>query len=108
MYTASLYGCLAPFVSTVEPQTLLNKPVSLFGFGSGCAALFYTLRVKGDTSAIREKLDLISRPPQTKVVLPQEFVDALLVCLPFDVEFCLCLMAWLRQNPSTVNYTPEG
>jgi hydroxymethylglutaryl-CoA synthase len=84
MYTASLYGCLASLVSTVEPQTLLGKRVSLFAFGSGCAASFFTLRVKGDTSVIREKLDLMSRLAQMKVVPPQEFVDALLVCLPYS------------------------
>ena len=37
MYTASLYGCLASLLASVEPETLLNKRVSLFSFGSGCA-----------------------------------------------------------------------
>jgi len=83
MYTASLYGCLASILSEVEPETLLGKRVSLFSFGSGCAASFFTLRIKGDTSEIREKLDLINRLAQIKVVPPQEFVDALLVCLIF-------------------------
>ena len=80
MYTASLYGCLASLLSTVEPKTLLGKRVSLFSFGSGCAASFFTLRVKGDTSNIAAKMDLTNRLAQMKVVPPQEFVDALLVC----------------------------
>ncbi len=58
MYTASLYGGLASVLSTVEPH----------------------LRVKGDTSEIREKLDLINRLESMKVVPCEEFVDSLAVC----------------------------
>ncbi|KAH9975383.1 hydroxymethylglutaryl-CoA synthase [Lactifluus volemus] len=77
MYTASLYGGLASVLSTVEPQQLLNKRISMYAFGSGCASSFFTLRVKGDTSEIREKLDLINRLESMKVVPCQEFVDSL-------------------------------
>ena len=80
MYTASLYGGLASLLSTVEPQQIKGKRISMFGFGSGCASSFFTLRVKGDTSEIREKLDLINRLESMKVVPCQEFVDALAVC----------------------------
>ncbi|TFK64091.1 hydroxymethylglutaryl-CoA synthase [Pluteus cervinus] len=93
MYTASLYGCLASLVSTVEPTQLRNKRISLFAFGSGCAASFFVARVKGDTSEIREKLDLASRLKAMKVVPPQEFVDAL---------------ALREKNHNAVNYVPEG
>jgi len=86
MYTASLYGCLASLLSTVDSQALLGKRVSLFAFGSGCAASFFTLRVKGDTSTLREKMDLTNRLAQMKVVPPQEFVDALLVCPLFSLS----------------------
>ena len=79
MYTASLYGCLASLLASVEPETLLNKRVSLFSFGSGCASSFWTLRVKGDTSEIKQKMDLIDRLAQMKVVPCQDFVDALAV-----------------------------
>jgi len=77
MYTASLYGGLASLLSTVEPQQIKGKRISMFGFGSGCASSFFTLRVKGDTSEIRGKLDLINRLESMKVVPCQEFVDAL-------------------------------
>ena len=80
MYTASLYGCLASLLSKVEPAQLKGKRVSMFAFGSGCAASFFTFRVKGDTSEIREKLDLINRLASMKVASPQEFVEALKVC----------------------------
>ncbi len=79
MYTGSLYGCLASLLSTVEPATLLNKRVSFFAFGSGCASSFWTARIKGDTSEIREKLDLLNRLASMKVVPCQDFVDALAV-----------------------------
>lgn len=81
MYTASLYGCLASLLSTVEPASLLGKRVSLFSFGSGCASTLFTLRVKGDTSVIRGKMDLLNRLAQMKVVPPAEFVQALHVCV---------------------------
>lgn len=93
MYTASLYGCLASLLANVEPATLKGKRFSLFAFGSGCAASFFTARVKGDTSEIRDKLDLINRLAQMKVVPPQEFVDAL----------------HLREkNHNAADYVPEG
>jgi hydroxymethylglutaryl-CoA synthase len=79
MYTASLYGGLSSLLSTVEPQQLLGKRISMYAFGSGCASSFFTLRVKGDTSEIREKLDLINRMGTMKVVPCQEFVDSLAV-----------------------------
>jgi hydroxymethylglutaryl-CoA synthase len=83
MYTASLYGGLSSLLSTVEPHQLKGKRISMFSFGSGCASSFFTLRVKGDTSEIREKLDLINRLESMKVVPCQEFVDALTVCTCF-------------------------
>lgn len=81
MYTASLYGGLSSVLSVVEPQQLLGKRISMYAFGSGCASSFFTLRVKGDTSEIREKLDLINRLESMKVVPCQEFVDSLTVSI---------------------------
>jgi hydroxymethylglutaryl-CoA synthase len=82
MYTASLYGGLSSVLSTVEPHKLKGKRLSMYAFGSGCASSFFTLRVKGDTSEIRDKLDLINRLASMRVVPCQEFVDALAVCTP--------------------------
>ncbi|KAI9464723.1 hydroxymethylglutaryl-coenzyme A synthase C terminal-domain-containing protein [Boletus coccyginus] len=93
MYTASLYGCLASLLSSVEPAELKGKRLSMFAFGSGCAASFFTLRVKGDTSEIREKMDLLKRLASMKVVPCQEYVDAL---------------ALREKNHNAVNYTPGG
>jgi hydroxymethylglutaryl-CoA synthase len=83
MYTGSLYGCLASVLSSVTPSELLGKRLSMFAFGSGCAASFFTLRVKGDTSEIREKMDLLARLASMKLVPCQEYVDALTVSAAF-------------------------
>lgn len=113
MYTASLYGCLASLLSTVEPSQLKNKRVSLFAFGGGCASSFFTLRIKGDTSEIREKLDLINRLAAMKVVPCQEFIDALAVCvfssfLPPSACSYNLLSQLREKNHNAVSYTPEG
>lgn len=79
MYTASLYGCLASLLSKVEPAELKGKRLSMFAFGSGCASSFFTLRVKGDTSEIQQKMDLLNRLASMKLVPCQEYVDALSV-----------------------------
>jgi len=81
MYTASLYGCLASLLASVEPATLLGKRTSLFSFGSGCASTVWALKFKGDTTEIQQKMNLLERLAAMKVVPPQEFVDALHVCI---------------------------
>ncbi|EAU90443.1 hydroxymethylglutaryl-CoA synthase [Coprinopsis cinerea okayama7 len=93
MYTASLYGCLASLLGTVEPSELGGKRVSLFSFGSGCAATFFTARIKGDTSEIKEKLKLKERLAAMTVAPPEEFVAAL---------------ALREKNHNAVDFTPEG
>lgn len=77
MYTASLYGGLASLVSRVDPATLLGKRISMFAYGSGCASSFYAIRVKGDTTEIQEKMDLLGRLASMKVVPCEEYVSSL-------------------------------
>jgi len=79
MYTASLYGGLASLLSTVEPADIKGKRIAMFAFGSGCAASYWAITVKGDTSEIRTKLDLLNRLASMKVVPCEEFVEALKV-----------------------------
>jgi len=93
MYTASLYGCLASLISAVDPAELKDKRVSVFAFGSGYASSFFSLRVKGDTSEMKEKMDLLKRLESVKVVPCQEYVDAL---------------ALREKNHSASAYTPDG
>ena len=93
MYTASLYGGLSSLISAVEPKELLGKRFSMFAYGSGMAASFFVIRVKGDTSELREKLDLKNRLAAIKVVPCQEYVDALKI---------------REENHNAVDYTPSG
>ncbi|KAJ6480760.1 hydroxymethylglutaryl-coenzyme A synthase N terminal-domain-containing protein [Mycena vitilis] len=93
MYTASLYGCLASLLSTVPSAELLGKRASLYAFGGGCAGSFWTLRIKGDTSEIATKMDLLNRLRKMKVVPCQEFVEALEL---------------REKHHHAVSYTPEG
>ncbi|KAF7370491.1 3-hydroxy-3-methylglutaryl coenzyme A synthase [Mycena sanguinolenta] len=93
MYTASLYGCLASLLSTVPSAELQGKRAGMYAFGSGCAGSYWTLRIKGDTSEIAAKMDLLNRLKKMKVVPCQEFVDALEL---------------REKNHNAVNFTPEG
>jgi hydroxymethylglutaryl-CoA synthase len=79
MYTASLYGGLASLLSTVPPETLLGKHIAMFAFGSGCASSYWGIKVKGDTTEIQTKLDLLARLESIKVVPCEDFVAALKV-----------------------------
>lgn len=80
MYTASLYGGLASLLSSISPEELKGKRISMFAYGSGLASSFFVIRVKGDTTEMREKLDLVKRLASIKVVPCQEYVEALKVC----------------------------
>jgi len=93
MYTASLYGCLASLIANVEPSSFRGKRVLLYSFGSGCAASFFSIKVKGDSSELREKMDLTNRLAAMKVVPCQEFVDALNL---------------REKNHNAKDYVPEG
>ncbi|KAK7046517.1 3-hydroxy-3-methylglutaryl coenzyme A synthase [Favolaschia claudopus] len=93
MYTASLYGCLASLLSTVPSAKLIGTRVSMYAFGGGCAASFWTMKIQGDTSEIAGKMDLLNRLGKMKVVPCQEFVDALKL---------------REKNHNVANFTPEG
>ena len=113
MYTASLYGGLASLLASVEPAELKGKRISMFAFGSGLASSFFTIKVKGDTTEVREKLDLIRRLESMDVVPCQTYVDSLVVSL--SVCFCLsnvaypvCFFQLREKNHNAGSYVPEG
>ena len=93
MYTASLYGGLASLLSSVEPELLKGKSISMFAYGSGCASSFYTISVKGDVTEIKEKMDLVNRLASMKVVPCQEYVDS---------------MSLREKNHNAGQYSPSG
>ena len=110
MYTGSLYGCLASVLSSVAPSELQGKRLSMFAFGSGCAASFFTLRVKGDTSEIREKMDLLARLASMKLVPCQEYVDALTVspAYSFLKQKLIARSTAPREEPQRCELHPRG
>ncbi|KAF8317759.1 hydroxymethylglutaryl-CoA synthase [Cantharellus anzutake] len=77
MYTGSLYGGFASLLSRVDSDVLQGKRISLFAFGSGCAASFFSLKVVGSTRHISEKMDLLRRLADMKVVPCGEYMDAM-------------------------------
>mgnify|MGYP001427254147 CR=1 FL=1 len=82
MYTGSLYGALASLLDGVDSATLQGKRVAMYSYGSGLAASFFSLRVKGDTSEMQAKLDLKQRLENNQVRPCEEFVQALQVRPP--------------------------
>ncbi|KAI8322832.1 hydroxymethylglutaryl-CoA synthase [Martensiomyces pterosporus] len=73
MYTGSVFFGLASLISQVPYEKLDGKRVTLFSYGSGCAASMYSFRVRGSTSEIAEKLELAKRLDSRIEVSPAEF-----------------------------------
>lgn len=79
MYTASLYGALASLIDSTPSDVLQGKRVAMYSYGSGLAATFFSLRVRGSTKEMAEKMDLQARVAKIEVRPCQEYVDALKV-----------------------------
>lgn len=79
MYSASLYGALASLLDTAEPSALQGKRIAMYSYGSGLAASFFTLAVKGDTTEIHSRLKLKEQLEANQVRPCEEFVAALKV-----------------------------
>ena len=107
MYTGSLYGALASLLDSVDSQTLQGKRVAMYSYGSGLAASFFSLRVKGDTTEMHTKLQLKQRLVANQVRPCEEFVQALQVrslwslhCLLFCEPVLTDLAIRLPSSPS--------
>lgn len=95
MYTGSLYGGLASLLSSVPSEQLVDKRVSMFAYGSGCAASFYALRIKSSTKEISDKMDLLARLKSMKVVPVEDYVSAMEV----RVLSLLCFIDFHTYHP---------
>lgn len=73
MYTASLYCSLLSLITAVGSDSIQNKSIGLFSYGSGIASTLYTMQVVGDISHIIEKVDLTARLKQRHVATPAEY-----------------------------------
>ncbi len=93
MYTASLYGGLLSLVNNVPSSELQGKRILLYSFGSGSAASFFSLRVRGSTEEIVRQSDLKARLAAMRVVPCQEYVDSLQT---------------REATHNAVNYDPKG
>lgn len=81
LYTASLYASLASLLDNKSAAELKGKRIGMFSYGSGLAASFFSIRVKGDTTIMREQLDLEGRLGRMEVRSCEEYVAALKVRL---------------------------
>jgi hydroxymethylglutaryl-CoA synthase len=77
MYSASVYSSLASLLTYVPQEQLEGKRVSLFSYGSGLAASFFSLVVKGDISDIVKVLDFKNKLDNRITVSPKDYEAAL-------------------------------
>ena len=93
MYCASVYSSLCSLIANVDSDTLQGKRIAIFSYGSGLASSLFSLRIKGSTEDIRQKLDIHNRLEARRVVPPQVYDD----------------MCNLREKAHLKkNYSPEG
>ena len=75
MYCASVYSSLVSLLANVDSDALQGKRIAIFSYGSGLASSFFTLKVKGSTKEMVEKLDVHNRLESRKTVPPQVYDD---------------------------------
>ncbi|KAF2135618.1 uncharacterized protein K452DRAFT_303411 [Aplosporella prunicola CBS 121167] len=73
MYCGSVWGGLASLLANVNSDDLQGKRVGIFSYGSGLAASMLSMRVKGSTKELQEKLDLHKRLEERRVVAPEVY-----------------------------------
>ncbi|KDN45876.1 hydroxy methylglutaryl-CoA synthase [Tilletiaria anomala UBC 951] len=93
MYTASLYGGLLSLLNNIPSAQLQGKRILLYSFGSGSAASFFSLAVRGDVAHIAQKSALQQRLTSMQVVPCEQYVE--------------CLKT-REATHNAVNYDPQG
>lgn len=73
MYCASVYGGLVSLLSNVDSPRLSNKRIGVFSYGSGLASSFFSLKVVGDTSLMKAKINLHERLDARRTVPPEQY-----------------------------------
>ncbi|KAK5035018.1 3-hydroxy-3-methylglutaryl coenzyme A synthase, partial [Cryomyces antarcticus] len=73
MYCASVYASLVSLLSNIDSETLQGKRIGIFSYGSGLASSMFSLKVKGDTTQMKEKLDLHRRLEGRRTVAPEVY-----------------------------------
>lgn len=78
MYTASCWGSLCSVLFKVGSETLQNKRIGIFSYGSGLASTLLSAKVVGDISAITKVLDIDYKLGDGRVKrTPEEYVQAI-------------------------------
>ncbi|KAK3072295.1 3-hydroxy-3-methylglutaryl coenzyme A synthase [Teratosphaeriaceae sp. CCFEE 6253] len=93
MYCASVYSSLVSLLANVSSAELQGKRVGIFSYGSGLASSMFSLRVRGSTEELKQKVDLHTRLESRRTVAPEVYDE-------------MCNMrerAHLKKN-----YKPEG
>ena len=79
MYCGSVYGGIVGLLSYVSPADLSGKKLGIFSYGSGLASSMFSLKVVGDTSVMKEKLNLDERLNSRKIVAPEVYDEMCLM-----------------------------
>lgn len=75
MYAAAVWAGLASLVSEVDSETLQNKRVLLYSYGSGLAASMTSFRIVGSTEEIKKTLNLRERLAARIQAKPEDFAE---------------------------------
>ncbi|KAI8368194.1 hydroxymethylglutaryl-CoA synthase [Radiomyces spectabilis] len=79
MYTAAVWSGLASLISEVDSETLKDKRVLLYSYGSGLAASMISFRITGSTDGIKQKLNLRERLAARTIAKPEDFAEAMAI-----------------------------
>lgn len=93
MYTAGVWAGLTSLVSEVASADLQQKRVLLYSYGSGLAASMVSFRVVGDTTQIKDVLNLRQRLDARTHSKPEDFAAAMKI---------------REQTHNACDYTPQG
>lgn len=79
MYCASVYSSFCSLLSNVDSDSLQGKRVAIFSYGSGLASSLFSLKIRGSTKEMVEKLDIHKRLDARSTVPPQSYDDVCLI-----------------------------
>jgi hydroxymethylglutaryl-CoA synthase len=112
MYCASVYASFCSLLANVDSDTLQGKRVAIFSYGSGLASSMFSLKVRGSTAELAEKLNIHKRLESRRVVAPEVYDSVSYIC-PIDYNFILwliqCRCATSARKPTSRRITaPRG
>jgi hydroxymethylglutaryl-CoA synthase len=73
MYSASVFSSFCSLIANKSPEELVGKRIAIFSYGSGLASSFYSIRVRGSTKEMQEKMDILNRLENRRIVEPQVY-----------------------------------